>query len=317
MQLEWLLKRFGRAFLSLAILTVIVFFCVRLLPGDAATAILGENATPQAVAVLRERMGLEAPIVVQFFYWLAASLTGDFGIATTLNQPVSAIVKSSFSTSLLLATVALLISVLIALPLGILAALRRGHRPDVAILSISYVGVSVPDFVIGPVLIILLSLPPIGLFPSSGFVPFTESPILSLHYLFLPTLTLVLSLLAHLVRQTRSGILDILNLDFVRTARLKGIPERSVLVRHVLPSALTATIAVIALDFGFLLGGIVVVEEIFAIPGLGRTMVYAVSNRDLPLVQACVLVIGIVYIGATLLSDVFQYIANPRMKQHG
>lgn len=313
----WLLRRIARGLVSFLILTVVIFICVRLLPGDAAAAILGENATEEALAILRARMKLDEPVVYQFIDWSLSALRGDFGISTTLNQPVSALVLSGFSTSLLLAALSLFAATVIALPLGVWAALRQGRKADAAILSFSYMGVSIPDFVIGPLLIMVLASPPLGIFPSSGFVPLSQSPATSLYYLFLPCLALVIVLLAHLVRQTRSGILDVLNADFVRTARLKGMPESVVLVRHVLPSALTTTIAIIALDFGFLLGGVVIIEEIFAIPGLGRLTIYAVSNRDLPLVQAAALTIGMVYILATLAADIIQYVFNPRIKHHG
>jgi peptide/nickel transport system permease protein len=317
MQSTWLILRTGRALISFLILTVVIFLCVRLLPGDAAVAILGENATPGNLAILRGRLKLDQPVVYQFVYWALSAIRGDMGISTTLNRPVSSLILPGFSTSLLLASISLLSAIAIALPLGVWSALRQGQRADAAILTISYIGVSVPDFVVGPLLIMLLASPPLGIFPSSGFVPFSQSPVNSIYYLFLPCLALVISLLARLVRQTRSGILNVLNADFVRTARLKGMPESVVLIRHVLPSALTATIVVIALDFGFLLGGVVIIEEIFAIPGLGRLMIYAVSNRDLPLVQMGALTIGLVYIVATLAADVVQYLFNPRIKRHG
>jgi peptide/nickel transport system permease protein len=299
--------------ISLVILSVIIFVCTHLLPGDAAVTILGEGASPDALAALRTRLGLDRPFAVQYLSWLAGMPRGAFGISTTLNQPVGSIIAERFGHSLTLAGATIVVAAVLAIPLGVAAAARQGSRLDVSILTASYVGISIPDFVVAPMLIILLASPPLSLLPSSGYEPVTRSVGGWLAHIVLPVVVLTSLLMAHLLRQTRSGMLEVLSSDYIRTARLKGLPERLVLWRHGVRNGLTTTIAVLALDVGYLMGSIVIVEEIFAYPGLGRLMVYAVANRDIPLVQGTVLVIGAVYVVANLLADIAQVAFNPRL----
>jgi len=315
MSLAFLLRRLIYGVISLFILSLIIFCCTHLLPGDAATAILGEQATPEALAALREKLGLGQPLPAQYAAWIVGVGRGDFGISTTLNQPVGAIIRLPFAHSMALAPVTLLAAAAIAIPLGVLAALRRGRRIDAAILAGSYLGVSIPDFVVAPLLIMVFAGPPLQLLPSSGFVPFADSPSGWISHVVLPVTALTTILMAHLMRQTRSGMIEVLGSDYVRTARLKGLPERIVLRRHALRNALTTTITILALDVGYLLGSIVIVEEIFAYPGLGRLVIYAVANRDLPLIQGTTLVIGAVYVAANLIADVIHGALNPRVGQ--
>ncbi len=315
MAFAFLLRRIFYGLISLAILSVIIFICTHFLPGDAASAILGEGATPAALAVLRARLGLDQPPPLQFVHWLGGVLSGDFGASTTLNQPAGPIIGERFVNSLALALVTIGVAATVAIPLGVVAAVKRGGRLDGAILASSYVGISIPDFVLGPILIILFAVPPLDLFPSSGFVAFSASPAGWLAHIVLPVAALTLVLIAHLMRQTRSGMLDVLASDYIRTARLKGLPERLVLWRHGLRNGLATTVTVLALDIGYLLGSIVIIEEIFAYPGLGRLIVYAVANRDIPLVEGSALVIGAVYVTANLLADLVQATLNPRAAQ--
>jgi peptide/nickel transport system permease protein len=313
--LVFVLQRVAYGIVSLAILSAIIFACTQLLPGDAAAVILGENATPEALAALRNRLGLDAPVVVQFLRWVGGALSGDFGVSTTLDQPVGRLIAAPFVNSLALAVLTLLSATLVAIPLGVLAAVRRGSRADAAILTSSYVGISIPDFVVGPLLILALATPPLQLFPSSGHVPLTQSPLGWLSHVALPVAALTMVLAAHLLRQTRSGVLEVLASDYVRTARLKGLPERQVLWRHALRNGLTMTVTVLALDVGYLMGSVVVIEEVFAYPGLGRLAVYAVANRDIPLVQSTALVTGAVYVGANLVADLVHGLLNPRVRR--
>ena len=315
MALAFIVGRLIYGLLSLLILSAIIFICTHLLPGDAAATILGEQATPEALAALRTRLGLDRPFIVQFMVWLAGMPQGDFGISATLNQPVGALIADRFANSLALAVAALIVAAFVAIPLGVVAAVRRGSRLDGAILGASYFGISIPDFVVAPVLIVLLASPPLNLFPSSGFTALTESFRGWASHIVLPVITLTFVLTAHLLRQTRSGMLDVLGSDYIRTARLKGLPERTVLWRHGLRNGLATTITVLALDVGYLMGSIVIVEEIFAFPGLGRLIVYAVANRDIPLVQGTALTIGAVYVVANLLADLLQAALNPRLRR--
>jgi peptide/nickel transport system permease protein len=311
--LAFLLRRGIYGAVSLFLLSLIIFACTHLLPGDAATAILGENATPEALAALRERLGLDRPLPVQYLAWIGGLFHGDLGVSTTLNQPVLQLIAPAFGKSLSLALITLVIAGLVAIPLGVVAAVRRGRGVDAGILGASYIGISVPEFVIAPLLIMFLAGPPLQLLPSSGYAPFGDDPVRWAAHVVLPVTALTVVLIAHLMRQTRSGMLEVLASDYVRTARLKGLPERIVMRRHALRNGLTATITVLALDIGYLMGSIVVVEEIFAYPGLGRLVIYAVANRDLPLVQGTTLIIGGVYIAANLLADLAHGLLNPRV----
>ena len=315
MGLGRLAERLASGAFTAFLLSALIFLATSLLPGDAATTILGENATPEALERIRSQLGLDRPIWAQYLGWLGGAVRCDFGLSTTLNRPVAGLIATNLGASLILAGIALSAAAIISIPFGVWAAARQGGRVDGAILTASYVGVSVPDFVTGPLLIMALAGPPLALLPSNGFVPLSESVRGFASHLILPSLTLVFVLVAHLVRQTRAGMLEVLASDYVRTARLKGLPERRVLFRHVLPNGLTATVAVLALDIGYLLGSIVVVEEIFAYPGIGRLMIYAVANRDIPLVQGTTLVIGLAYITANLTADLAQGLLDPRVRK--
>src|SRR5262249_38452919 len=297
--------------ISLLILSAIIFACTHLLPGDAAVTILGEGATPEALAALRTRLGLDRSFAVQYVDWLAGIPRGAFGISTTLNQPAGPIIAERFGHSLALALITIVVAGALAIPLGVTAAARRGSRLGVAGLTARYIGISLTDCVGAPRSLILVpATPPLGLLPASGYEPMAKSFTGWLAHIVLPVVVLAFLLIAHLLRQTRSGMLEVLSSDYIRTARLKGLRERVVLWRHAVRNGLSTTVAVLALDIGYLMGSIVIVEEIFAYPGLGRLMVYSVANRDIPLVQGTALVIGAVYVAANLLADLAQATLN-------
>jgi len=313
MSLRYLTERLGYGLVTLLLLSLVIFACTQLLPGDAAVTMLGENATPEALANLKQRLGLDRPAPVQYLIWLQGIVTGDPGISHTLNRPIADVVAPRFWNSLQLTLLTVLVAAAVAIPLGVAAAVRQGRGSDATILAASYLGISIPDFVLGPLLILLIASPPLALLPSSGYVPFAESPLEWLRHMVLPVAALTAVLTAHLVRQTRSGMLQELGSDYVRTARLKGLPERTVLWRHCLRNGLTATVTVLALDLGFLMGSIVIIEEVFAYPGLGRLAVSAVGDRDIPLIQASTLIIATVYVTANLLADLAHAALNPRV----
>lgn len=306
-------RRLSSGALSALLASLLIFIATALLPGDAATTILGENATPESLQVIRDQLGLGRPVYVQYLSWLGGVLTGNFGASTTLNQPVSTLLAQNVGNSLVLAASALIVAVVVSVPLGTWAAVKQGSRSDGTILTASYIGVAIPDFVTGPLLMMVFAGAPLFLLPSNGYVRPGDSIAGFVSHLILPTLTLVSHLIAHLIRQTRAGMVGVLASDYVRTARLKGLSEGQVLWRHVLPNSLTTTIAVIALDVGYLLGSIVIVEEIFAFPGIGRLTIYAVSNRDIPLIQGTTLVIALAYILANIVGDLLQRLLNPKV----
>jgi len=291
---RWLLRRTGLILYTLLVVSVLVFGITQVLPADAATMLLGENATAEQLAAIRERLGLNDPVWAQYWRWLSGVLAGDFGTSMRSGLPVLPQILDALSRSLLLAALSIGTMLVIALPLGILAAVRRGRVADLAVSLVSYLGVSLPEFVTAT-LAILFFADYLGWLPATGYVPLMEDPGRALLHLVLPVATVSLILVAHVSRMVRSELVDALHTDYVRAARLKGLPERLVLRRHALRNALLPTITIIALDVGYVLGGIIVVEEIFAIPGIGRTLIVAVQNRDLPMIQAGALVMAATY----------------------
>jgi peptide/nickel transport system permease protein len=310
----YLARRLVAVLLVLVVVSFAVFAITMILPGNAAVMILGEYATPDQIEALTERLGLDRPFAVQYLDWLGGVLSGDWGMSLRLSLPVAELVAQAVGNSTLLAVTSLASVTVVAIPLGVAAAVRRGSPADLVIGLFAYLGASMPEFVTATLLIVFLAAPDRGLFPAGGFVAPAEDPGRFLAHIALPTLTLSLVLMAHIARQTRSEMADVLESDFVRAARLKGLPEGRVVRLHALPNALAPTIAVISLDIGYLLGGIIVVEEIFAWPGLGRLLIYALENRDLPVIQGVTLVLAAVYAGSNLLSDLVIAAIDPRVR---
>jgi len=300
--------------LVLVLISLIVFVAIHVLPGSAATLILGEYATPESLRALERDMGLDRPFVLQYAAWMGGVVTGDWGYSLAMKQPVTAIVGLRLRNSALLAGFALVAVALIAVPLGTLAALQRGRWLDLAILTGSYIGISVPEFVTGMVLILVLAGPSLHLFPTGDYAPLAAGLRTWLSHLVLPALTLTLVLLAHVLRQTRSGLVEVLQSAYVRTARLKGATERRVVARHALRNGLLPAVTVIALDLGYLMGGIVVVEEVFAYPGMGRLILYAIQNRDVPLLQVSILIVAATYAFANFAADLAYAWLDPRIR---
>ncbi len=300
---SYLLKRIATILFTLLVVSLIVFGITQVLPGDAAVMLLGENATAEQLVAVRQRLGLDAPIVVQYGRWLASLLTGDLGTSLRTGLPVSQMMIPALGRSLLLAFLSIGLMLLIAIPLGILAALRRGGPTDLGVSLTSYVGVSLPEFVTATLVLITLANPAFGLFPATGYVPLTQDFWRGLHHLVLPVLTVSVILIAHVMRMVRSELVDVLHTDYVRAARLKGLSRRRVLFRHALRNALLPTITIVALDVGYLLGGIIVVEEIFAFPGIGRELIVAIQARDLPAIQAGALIMAGTYAISNFLAD--------------
>ncbi len=314
MRLAYLLKRVGFIAVILLVVSFVVFAVTQILPGNAAQMILGEFALPEQIEALERQFGLDDPWFVQYGRWLAGLLTGDWGTSMVMRQPVLPLVSDALGRSLILAGLSLLAVTFIAIPMGVLAAARRGKATDTGISVVSYVGVSLPEFVTATLLLVFLTRPELGLFPAGGYTPPGEDFGRFLSHLVLPVLTLIIILMAHISRQTRSEMVDALQHDYIRTATLKGLPRRTVLVKHALRNALLPTITVIALDVGYLIGGIIVVEEVFAYPGLGRLLVFAMQNRDLPLIQAGALVMAAVYAAANLAADLLYAVLDRRIQ---
>jgi peptide/nickel transport system permease protein len=292
---------------------VAVFIMLKLTPGDPATAILGVQASPDEVARLRHAMGLDRPWHVQFGLWFANVLRGDLGVSYISKKPVAEMILTRLPVTLELSFWALLIAVLIGIPAGIFSAARRYSPADYMITSFALFGVSMPSFWFAILLILLFSLY-LGWLPASGYLPWSRGVVPHLKSLVMPSLALGLFLTGALVRFSRASMIETLVQDYIRTARAKGIAPRLVLLRHALKNALIPTVTVLGIQFGALLGGAVIIEQIYAFPGVGAMLLVAVNQRDFPVVQGVTLVIAVAFTMTNLLVDVLYTWLNPRIR---
>ena len=311
--LTFALRRLLATVPTLLIVTVIVFGMVRLLPGDPARLLLGEEATPQALSEVRHSLGLDRPLVVQYATWLSSAAHLDFGRSVKDNASVSALIADKLPTTLELALFAVLIALLIALPIGVLSALQAGSWADRAFTLLALSGVSIPNFFLGILLIYLFSVR-LGWIPASGYVSFAQSPGRNLLLLILPAVTLGTQSAAVLTRYLRSSMLEALGQDYARTARAKGISARAVVFKHGLRNALIPVITALGLQLGGLISGAVITEQIFSVPGFGRLLVDAVYTRDLPVIQGVVLVSALAIFALSFLVDLAYASADPRIR---
>jgi peptide/nickel transport system permease protein len=299
--------------LTLFIVSIVIFSVTELLPGDVAVMILGSEATDDTLAALRTQLGLDRPAPARYLDWLAGAARGDFGESLRMRTDVGPLVLERLKNSLALAGIALAIGVPLALGLGIIAGLRKDRPADKVITVTTLLGISLPEFVIGSVLIMLFaSIWPI--LPATSMIDPTGNPLENVRFLILPAVTLVFVTLAHTARMTRSSVIRVMRTDYVRTATLKGMPRGRIILRHALPNALLPSITVIALNIGWMIGGLIVVETVFAYPGLGQLMIFAVTNRDVPLVQAVALLVALIYALANLGADLLYAVLNPRIR---
>jgi peptide/nickel transport system permease protein len=298
---------------SLWILSVIVFLGAQVLPGDVARRVLGRDASPEAVAALNKELGTDRSVFVQYWDWVSSFLTGDLGTSYTLRVPVSDLVFDALANSFKLAAVAFVIVVPIAILGGVFAALHEGRFADRFISIGGLSATVVPEFVSSIILIVIVGLW-LELLPITAAWPPGAGPLTQLEHLILPSLPLVLVLFGYIARMARAGTIEALDADYTRTAVLKGLPQRTVIRRHVLRNALLPTIAVVATQTGYLIGGLVVIEVIFNYQGIGRLLFTAAEGKDFPMLQSAVLVVGMVYLVATLLADVAYSILNPRIR---
>ena len=310
--MPYILRRLFSLGLSLLVISALAFLIMHVLPGDPAVLILGHEASPELLGNLRTALGLDRPLAAQYLSWLAGAVRGDLGHSLRHNLPVSRLIAERLPVTVSLAGLALLLAVVVALPLGVLAALRDRSVFGYAVLVLSQVGVALPAFWIGILLMLLLAVQR-RIFPTSGFVPWSQSPLGALRSLALPAVSLSLPLVAVLVRLVRGSMLDELAKDHIRTARAKGLPERTVLVRHALRGALVPTVTMLGLQLGFLLGGSIVIEQVFALPGLGRLVLFAIYNRDVPLAQGLVLFIASLVVAVNFAVDVLYAVLDPRI----
>lgn len=300
--------------LTLWLVSALVFLAGQVLPGDVARVMLGPFADAQAVAALNRQLGADQPVLVQYWRWFSAALTGDFGTSLSMRAPVAPFVLASLGRSAALAGIILLFLVPLGVGAGIVAGLNRGRLADrlIVLAGVSF-GI-VPDFVSGLLLLLVFGLW-LNWLPITGAAPDGASFWTSGYYLILPALPLVLNLAGYLARMTRAGVIEALAADYTRTAILKGLDRRQVIIRHVLPNALTPTIAVLATQSGYMLGGLVVIEALFGIQGLGNLVLNAAKSRDFPMLEAGVLVMATIFVLSAAIGDLVQALLDPRQRR--
>lgn len=314
--IAYILRRLGMILLTLLLASVIIFSATQLLPGDVAQVILGQFATPQAVENLREELGLNRPVVVQYWDWLTRFARGDWGVSMVSRMEVRPLILARLNNSLMLAGVALLMYVPLGIALGVLAALKEDRALDQAISAISMAFAGLPEFVTGLVLIGILAIS-LGILPANSSIRPDSTFWEALPYLILPAITVSLTSLGYIARMTRSSTIDVLRADYIRAADLKGLPRWQVLTRHVLRNALLPTVTVVALGIGWLIGGLIVTESVFGYPGIGRLLIYSIQRRDLISIQAISMVIVTIYSFSNLAADILYGILNPRIRLGG
>lgn len=312
----YILRRLVLLIPVLLVVGVVVFALVHLTPGDPAAVILGDRATPEDIQRLREQLGLNEPLPVQFVHWFGNVLRLDFGESIFLGEPVTQALLGRVEPTILLTLYALAIQILIGVPTGVLAAVRHNSPLDRILTVVAISGSVVPTFFLG-ILLILVFAVRLRWLPSGGYVPLAEDPGSHLRSMLLPAFALGFSAAGLLARLVRSSMLDVLREDYVRTAFAKGLPERMVIVRHALRNALIPALTVIGISIGALLGGAVVTETVFTIPGMGRLVVQSIARRDYPVIQGAIVAIAMTYVLVNLVVDVLYVYVDPRVRLGG
>ncbi|HXY86313.1 MAG TPA: ABC transporter permease [Gaiellaceae bacterium] len=313
---RFLLKRFGLALITLFLLSVIAFSSAQLLPGNVGRNVLGGFATPQAVAIYNRQLGLDRPVYVQYGSWISHFARGDLGESLEYKVPVGSLLGPALVNSLKLAALAFLICVPLSILGGVTAALRQNRFTDRAITITSLSLTSIPEFVTAIVLIVIFGVA-LKWLPVTAQAPPGSGFFVQIKYLLLPAFALTLVLFGYIARMARAGTIEALDADYTRTAYLKGVGKTTVIRKHVLRNSLLPTIAVIATQTGYLIGGLVVIEKIFNYPGIGQRIYIAAQNKDFTMLESGVLVIGVVYLVATLIADILYSVLNPRVRLGG
>ena len=311
--LNFLGKRILQLIPTLFFVSILIFSLQHLLPGDPAQVMAGEEQDPDVIAHIRQQYRLDQPIPVQYFYWVKGVVSGDFGESLRIKVPVRELIEQKLPVTMQLASMAIIIAFLIGIPAGIVSAVKKGTAWDYGANLFALWGISTPNFWLGIMLIFLFSVE-LGWLPASGYVRPSENFWASMASTIMPAFVLGNAIAAVLMRHTRSAMLQALNSDYVRTARAKGLLERSVILKHAMRNALTPVITLGALELGTLLSGAVLTEQIFTIPGFGKLIIDAVFNRDYAVVQGVVLVTATIYITLNLIADVLYMLANPRLR---
>lgn len=311
--IAFVLKRMVAALPVMAVVASVVFAILRLTPGDPAAILAGDSATPEQLDAIRQNLGLDLPVYQQFFNWIGQLLSGDLGTSLLSGTPVIEMIGQRMGPSIALCLSTIIVAIVVAVPLGVLAAWRQGKLLDRAVMALSVLGFSIPVFVTAYVLILTLSLGA-GWFPVQGYKPLSDGLWPFLRSITLPTMALSTVYIALIARITRTSVIEVMNEDYIRTARAKGLSERGVLLGHALRNAAVPIVTIIGVGVAMLIGGVVVTESVFNLPGLGRLVVEAVLARDYPVIQALILLFALVYVLINLLVDVSYTLFDPRIR---
>jgi peptide/nickel transport system permease protein len=309
----YFLKRLVYVATTLVIMSVLIFWITQVMPGNVAYMILGDFASPADVAALSARLGLNDPAYVQYLRWANHLLHGDLGTSLSMDRPVSSVLWGAVGRSAILAGISIVLVAVLGIWLGIYSGVRRGKPADHIISLITYFNIAVPEF-FWAIVVIMVFAGQLNWFPATGYSSIDGGVLQWARHLVLPVATLVSGLVAHVSRLTRSSIIDVMQSQYIRAARSRGLTERRIVRDHALRNALLPTVTVLAIDIGVLMGGVVVVETIFSYPGLGRTLIYAIQQMDVPLLQACMMVVTFVYAISNLLADLLYAFLNPRIR---
>lgn len=298
---------------TMLVVGIVVFFIIRAIPGDVTSALLGQDASPEQVEALRQRLSLDSPVPAQFAAWLGSIVTGDFGESSYMRMPVLQAIAQRIEPTGMLTLFASVVAVLLGLGLGVIAAVRHNTVVDYAVMFIAMLGLSLPTFWLGLLMIMLFAVY-LKWLPAAGYVPLAESPVATLRYLVMPAVALGFSQAAVIARMTRASMLDTMREDFIRTARSKGLPSRRVVLRHGLRNAMMPILTVIGLSIATMAGGVVVTETVFNIPGAGRLVIESVQRRDYPVIQGSVIAVAFVFALVNLLVDLSYLGLDPRVR---
>lgn len=312
--LSFLIRRLLIAVPTIILISIFVFSLQKLLPGDPLLVLAGEERDPEVLELLREKYRLNDPIPMQYLAWIGNALQGDLGTSLRTNQPVTELMAQKLPVTIQLAVMSMIFALMIGIPAGILSAVKKGTATDYVANIVALSGLSIPNFWLGIMLILLVSVK-WQLLPASGYVPLGEDFWQSIRTMLMPAFVLGTALAATLMRHTRSAMLGVLSTDYVRTARAKGLSERKVVLKHGFRNALTPIVTLTALLFGELIAGAVLTEQIFTIPGFGKLVVDAVFNRDYAVVQGIVLVTAVGFIIMNLIADMLYFVLNPRLRE--
>ena len=311
--LRYILKRLVSIIPVLLGISVVVFFAVRLIPGDYATVTLGTQYTEEAAAALRQRYGLDQSIITQYFIWLKGILTGDFGFSYISNQPVALLLFSRVPVTLELTLFSLLMAVLVGIPMGYWAACKRNRMPDSAVTVLGLLGISIPGFWLGTMLVLFFSLT-LKWFPSGGFVPLSVGILANLRCMFLPALALGVAVSAVVMRSSRSAMIEVVDQEYMKMGKAKGLSQTRLILKHGVKNTMIQVLTILGLQTGSLLGGSVVIEQIFSLPGIGSLALQAINNRDYLVLQGTVLFIAVMFVLINLIVDLLYCVVNPQIR---